>query len=75
MEAEIIHAVGVCFDVRERTGNIIHAAGVRGAVISFPPEAGGGLGFVSLGESATRLDEAPDLVAQILKVFRFDAQL
>jgi hypothetical protein len=31
--------------------------------------------FVSLGESATRLDEAPDLVAQILKVFRFDAQL
>jgi hypothetical protein len=45
MEAEIIHAVGVCFDVRERTGNIIHAAGVRGAVISFPPEAGGGLGF------------------------------
>jgi len=57
MEAEIIHAVGVWFDVRERASNIIHAAGVRGvvtsstpqgvrgAVISFPPQAGGGLGF------------------------------
>jgi hypothetical protein len=45
MEAEIIHAVGVCFDVRERASNIIHAAGVRGAVISSPPEAGWGVGF------------------------------
>src|ERR1035438_7146129 len=26
----IIHAAGVCVDVRERTGSIIHAAGVRG---------------------------------------------
>ncbi len=40
MEAEIIHAVGVWFDVRERASIIIHAAGVRGAVISSPPEAG-----------------------------------
>jgi hypothetical protein len=56
MEAEIIHAVGVCFDVREsqqyhprrrRAGcrHIIHAAGVRGAVKSSQPEAGGGAGF------------------------------
>jgi hypothetical protein len=45
MEAEIIHAAGVCFDVRERANNIIHAAGVRGVVISSTPEAGGGLGF------------------------------
>ena len=45
MEAEIIHAVGGCFDVRERASNILHAAGVRGAVISSPPEAGWDEGF------------------------------
>ena len=74
MEAEIIHAVGVCFDVRERASNIIRAAGVRGAVISSPPEAGGGGDFVSLEESAARLDEASDPVAQIMEVLWFDAQ-
>ncbi len=36
MEAEIIHAAGVCFDVREAS-NIIHAAGVRGGVTSSTP--------------------------------------
>src|ERR1035438_6824100 len=41
MEAEIIHAVGVCFDVRERASNIIHAQAC--GVISHHP-AGGGLG-------------------------------
>jgi hypothetical protein len=37
MEAEIIHAAGVCVDVRERTSIIIHAAGVRGGDTSSTP--------------------------------------
>src|ERR1039458_3854578 len=73
MEAEIIHAVGVCFDVRERASNIIHAQAC--GVISHHP-AGGGLvwDFVSLGESATRLGEALDPMAQILDVRLFAAR-
>src|ERR1039458_127003 len=53
----------------------IHAAGVRGSVISSPPEAGWGVGFRLAGESAARLGEALDPMAQILEVRLFDAQL
>src|ERR1017187_295974 len=35
----IIHAAGVCVDVRERKSNIIHAAGVRGGFTSSAPRA------------------------------------
>src|ERR1039457_1604665 len=35
----IIHAAGVCVDVRERKSNIIHAAGVRGDFTSSAPRA------------------------------------
>src|ERR1017187_6011646 len=60
--------------------------GERGPAISSTPQACGVLSyhprrrrvgvrdFVSLGESAARLDEASDPVAQILEVLRFDAQ-
>ena len=74
MEAEIIHAVGVCFDVRERAINIIHAQAC--GVLSYHPRRRrvGVWDFVSLAESAARLDEASDPVAQILEVLWFDAQ-
>ena len=36
----IIHAAGVCVDLRERPSNIIHAAGVRGDFTSSAPKAG-----------------------------------
>ena len=73
MEAEIIHAVGVCFDVRE--DQQYHPRRKACGVLSYHPRRRrGGLGFVSLGESAARLDEASDPVAQILEVLWFDAQ-
>ncbi len=50
MEAEIIHAVGVCFDVRERTGNIIHAAR-RAGCCHIIPAAGEGVWDSSRWES------------------------
>src|ERR1022692_3943228 len=61
--------------------------GSRGPAISSTPQACGVLSyhprrrrvgvwdFVSLGESAARLDEALDPMAQILEVRLFDAQL
>jgi hypothetical protein len=70
----------------EKASNIIHAGGVRGVVISSALQARGVLSyhprrrrvgvwdFVALGESAARLDEASDPVAQILEVRWFDAQ-
>jgi hypothetical protein len=57
MEAEIIHAVGVCFDVKERERALSSTPqacgvlsyhpreGVRGDFTSSPPEAGWGVGF------------------------------
>ena len=75
MEAEIIHAVGVCFDVRERPA--ISSTPQACGVLSYYPRRRrvGVWDFVSLGESATRLGEALDPMAQILEVRLFDAQL
>src|ERR1035441_3601956 len=75
MEAEIIHAVGVCFDVRERPA--ISTTPQACGVLSYHPRRRrvGVWDFVSPGESATRLGEALDPMAQILEVLWFDAQL
>ena len=73
MEAEIIHAVGVCFDVRERASNIIHAVGVRFGFPSSAPKARIGL---LVARAGLRLwDIACELVAEILEVVRADTQV
>ena len=76
MEAEIIHAVGVCVDVKERERALSSTPQACGVLSYYPRRRRVGVwDFVSLGESATRLGEALDPMAQILEVRLFDAQL
>src|ERR1022692_2025771 len=78
MEAEIIHAAGVRGVVILSTPQCVvlsyhPRAGVRGDFTSSRRRRVGVWDFVSLGESAARLGEALDPMAQILEVRLFDA--
>src|ERR1017187_2705734 len=76
MEAEIIHAVGVCVDVKERERALSSTPQACGVLSYYPRRRRVGVwDFVSLGEAATRLGGAVDPMAQILEVRLFDAQL